>query len=167
MRTQPGPELVACVRRHLRFGWWSLLAFLALGIALEGLHGFKVGAYLNVSNSTRRLMWTLAHAHGTMLALVQIAFGVTVRLVPEWDARQREFASACLRGAAVLVPAGFFLGGMFIHTGDPGLGILLVPVGAVLLFGSVYLTACAMGRGRTDDGLAEGSGPKKSGAPKN
>ncbi len=27
-------------RRHLRFGWWSLLVFLTLGIALESLHGF-------------------------------------------------------------------------------------------------------------------------------
>lgn len=167
MRTQPGNELIACVRRHLHFGWWSLLAFLTLGIVLEGLHGFKVGAYLNVSNSTRRLMWTLAHAHGTMLALVQIAFGVTVRFVPEWEARQRELASACLRGATVLVPAGFFLGGLFIHTGDPGLGILLVPVGAVLLFGAVYMTACAIGRWRTDDGGAEGGGTKKGGSQKN
>ena len=28
----------------------------------------------------RRLMWTLAHAHGTLLGLVHIAFAVTVRM---------------------------------------------------------------------------------------
>ena len=52
------------LRRHLRFGWWSLLCFLTLGIVLESLHGFKVGWYLDAAHSTRRLMWTLAHAHG-------------------------------------------------------------------------------------------------------
>ncbi|HEY8174006.1 MAG TPA: hypothetical protein VIH21_13040, partial [Dehalococcoidia bacterium] len=57
-------------RRHLRFGWWSLFVFATLGLTLEALHGFKVRAYLDVSNDTRRLMWTLAHAHGTLLGLV-------------------------------------------------------------------------------------------------
>src|SRR5437899_8804855 len=108
---QSEPELSACARRHLRYGWWSLLFFLTLGIGLEALHGFKVGAYLNPSNSTRRLMWTLAHAHGTLLALVNVVFSVTVRSAPSWDARLRTFASSCLLGASVLLPGGFFLGG--------------------------------------------------------
>ncbi len=43
--------------------------------------------------------------------------------------------------ALVLVPGGFFLGGLFIHDGDPGLGILLLPPGAALLFAGVLLTA--------------------------
>ncbi len=33
-------------RRHLRFGWWSLLALLGLSLLLEALHGFKAGGYL-------------------------------------------------------------------------------------------------------------------------
>ncbi|HXG48782.1 MAG TPA: hypothetical protein VNO52_14245 [Methylomirabilota bacterium] len=129
------------VQRHLRFGWWSLLLFLTLGIALEALHGFKVGAYLNVSNSTRRLMWTLAHAHGALFGLVHLAFAFTVRAAPQWPARGRGMASALLRGATVLLPGGFFLGGVVIHGGDPGLGIALVPVGAVMLLAAVLLTA--------------------------
>ena len=40
----------ALSRHHLRFGWWSLLVFLSLGIALETLHGFKIGWYLDVAN---------------------------------------------------------------------------------------------------------------------
>jgi len=128
-------------KRHLRFGWWVLLVFLTMGLALEALHGFKVGLYLNVSNETRRLMWTLAHAHGTLLGLVNIAFALTVRLLPEWPARERGVASLCLRSATLLLPAGFFLGGLFIYSGDPGLGILLVPVGGLLLVVSVFLTA--------------------------
>lgn len=132
-----------CAGHHLRFGWWALLVFLTLGLVLEGLHGFKSGFYLHVSNSTRRLMWTLAHAHGTLLALVHIAFGVTANLLPQWPPQKRSFASLSLTGASILVPGGFFLGGLIIHQGDPGLGILLVPVGAILLFVAVFLTATA------------------------
>lgn len=43
--------------------------------------------------------------------------------------------------ASVLLPGGFFLGGIFIHGGDPGLGIFLVPLGAGFLFLVVLLTA--------------------------
>ncbi len=128
-------------KRHLRFGWWVLMVFLTMGLALEALHGFKAGLYLNVSKETRRLMWTLAHAHGTLLGLVNIAFALSVRLLPEWAARERGVASLCLRGATLLLPAGFFLGGLFIYSGDPGLGILLVPVGGLLLLLAVFLTA--------------------------
>lgn len=133
--------LAPLIKRHLRFGWWSLLVFLSLGIALESFHGFKKGFYLDVPNETRRLMWTLAHAHGTFLALVHIAFGATISLMPLWEARFRDLASGCLMGATILVPAGFFVGGIIFYGGDPGLGIVLVPLGAVLLFVSVLLTA--------------------------
>jgi len=131
------------VRRHLRFGWWSLLVFLTLGILLEALHAFKVGAYLNVSNSTRRLLWTLAHAHGTALGVVHIAFAFTANYFTSWAARARGFASVCLMAASILLPGGFFLGGMVIYSGDPGLGILLVPLGAVFLLIAVLLSARA------------------------
>ena len=130
-----------CARRHLRFGWWSLLVFLTLGVVLEALHGFKVGWYLEPSNETRRLMWTLAHAHGVLLALIHVVFGLTLRVLPEQPVRRRRFSSACLMAAAILLPGGFFVGGIVIHGDDPGVGILLVPVGATLLFVAVLLTA--------------------------
>ena len=129
------------VFRHLRFGWWSLLLFLSVGIALEVMHGFKVGFYLDVSNSTRRLMWTLAHTHGTLLSLIHIAFGLTLHILPAENIRLQRFASPSLIGASILFPGGFFLGGVVIHAGDPGLGILLVPVGAAFLFFAVLLTS--------------------------
>ncbi|HUR47025.1 MAG TPA: hypothetical protein VMZ27_14195, partial [Candidatus Saccharimonadales bacterium] len=130
--------------RHLRFGWWSLLIFLTLGLALETLHGFKVSAYLNLSNETRRLMWTLAHAHGTLLALVHLGFAFTVRMLPDWSPKTRSMASACFIGSGILMPAGFFLGGVFVYSGDPGLGILLVPFGGVMLFAAVLQTAMGL-----------------------
>jgi hypothetical protein len=140
------------IHRHLRFGWWMLLLFLTLGLALEALHGFKAGLYLKVGNETRRLMWTLAHAHGTLLALVNIAFAFTLRLLPDWPVRSRGVASACLRGSTILMPAGFFLGGVVIYSGDPGLGIVLVPVGGLLLLIGVLLTALAI-KGARPDGM--------------
>ena len=71
--TGNSPERVAA--RHVRFGWWSLLFFLTLGIALESLHGFKIGWYLDVTNETRRYMFTLGHAHGTMAIGVGLDHG--------------------------------------------------------------------------------------------
>ncbi len=138
---KPRPDVEAVARKQLHFGWWSLLVFLTLGFILEALHAFKVGAYLDVSNSTRRLMWTLAHAHGTLLALVNIAFGLTLQWLPAWEPRLRDFASTCLIAATLLIPGGFFLGGAYIHAGDPGIGIFLLPLGALLLFIGVLLTA--------------------------
>ena len=145
-RTAPEDGLPFLTRRHLRVGWWSLLFFLTLGMVLEGLHGFKAGLYLDVSNSTRRLMWTLAHAHGTLLSLVHVAFGTSLQLLPAWDTRSRGLASVCLMSAGILIPGGFFLGGMADfkrYQGDPGLGIVLVPIGALVLFIAVFLTARA------------------------
>ena len=117
--------------RHLHFGWWSLLAYLTLGVGLETLHGFKLDWYLGVGHEMRRLMLTLAHAHGTLLALVNLAAGFTARLVNGFALARS--ASHALIGAAVLLPAGFFLGGWTTYGGDPGFGILLVPLGAILL----------------------------------
>lgn len=128
-------------RLHLRAGWWWLLFFLCLGAALESLHGFKVGWYVDVDNETRRLMLRLSHAHGTLLALTNIAFGLTVCQLPQWSAGARKLASHCLTVATPLVPLGFLGGGLFAREGDPGLPILLVPAGALLLGVAVALTA--------------------------
>jgi hypothetical protein len=132
-------------RRHLRFGWWSLLVFATLGLVLETLHGFKVRAYLDVSNDTRRLMWTLAHAHGTLLAVVHVVFGLTIRSGLDINAANQRLVSNALMTASVLLPGGFFLGGVVFYSGDPGLGVLLVPVGAVSLLMAVFLIARSAG----------------------
>ena len=137
-------SLGVVVKRHLRFGWVSLLIFLTLGLMLEALHGFKVQAYLNVMNETRRLMWTLAHAHGTLLGLAHLGFAFSVTFTPAWASRTRNVASCSLVAASALMPGGFFLGGVWVYAGDPGLGILLVPLGGVLLFAAVLLTALSV-----------------------
>ncbi|MCA9604898.1 MAG: hypothetical protein KC619_04865 [Myxococcales bacterium] len=125
---------------HLRFGWWSLLFFLTLGVVLEAMHGFKIGWYLDVDNEVRRLMLTLAHAHGALLGLVHVAFAATVHIAGAkgWATI---FASRGLVLASVLLPLGFLIGAFGISGGDPGVGIVLVPAGAVVLFGAVGLAA--------------------------
>ena len=150
-----------CSRLHLRFGWWSLLVFLTLGFVLESLHAMKVGWYLSVANETRRLMWTLAHAHGTLIALVNVAFGLTVQLRPV-GRRQYDRASRFLLAASILLPMGFFLGGIFVYGGDPGLGSLLVPVGAISLFIAVYLIARGAGSQTAQPVSGKGSTTKET-----
>jgi hypothetical protein len=127
--------------RHLRFGWWALALYVGLGIGLETMHGFKIGWYLDVGNEVRRLMFTLGHFHGTMLALVNIAAGLTIRGVEGFTIKPA--ASFALIWAAVLIPLGFLLGGFMTYDGDPGTGIWLVPAGAILMLYGVI--SCALG----------------------
>ncbi len=131
----------ALVRRHLRIGYVALAVFLTLGAVLEALHGFKVGFYLDVDNETRRLMWRLAHAHGTLLALVHVLYALTIKAVPS---ASRPIASSALTTALLLIPGGFFAGGISVAGGDPNLGVLLVPAGFVALLVSVTVTARAL-----------------------
>ena len=124
--------------RHLRFGWWSLLVFAGFGLVLESLQGFKVGAYLDVANETRRTLWRLAHAHGALLGIVHVLFGLHMRTTADKSLGRARTISIALTGASVFVPGGFFLGGFGFVGGDPGLAVLLVPVGAVLLFFALF-----------------------------
>lgn len=143
------------VRRHFLAGWWLLLVFVALGTALEVFHGLKMGFYLDLGNATRRLMWTLAHAHGVLLGLVNIALAVTLQS-RGMQAEQARITSASLLGASVLLPGGFLLGGIVVYGGDPSLGVLLTPVGAVLLLVAVFLVLRSIG----------GRKPELAGKPK-
>ena len=131
---------------HFRVGWYSLVVFMLLGTALETMHGFKIGWYLDVSNETRRLMWTLAHTHGTLLSILNIVFALSIPKINDWQGSTRTLASRCMLASLFLLPTGFLLGGVFINSGDPGLGILLVPPGAVLLLIGAALTAHAARR---------------------
>jgi len=112
----------------IRQGWISLAAWIVFGLLIEGLTGFRSPVLLD--DSTRREMFRLAHAHGTLLNLVLIAAAICAKLDL---VRLGPIASLGLRSAVVLLPAGFLLAGIWHFKDDPGLGILLVPIGAVLL----------------------------------
>jgi hypothetical protein len=142
--SDPSPETAGLVRFHLLVGWWGLVCFVVLGTGLEAMHGFKVGFYLDVGNEARRLLWTLAHVHGALISLVHVAFAASLVIGPVWAARRQRQASTALLTALVAMPAGFFLGGAVLHADEPGLGILLVPPGALALLVGVVLTARGM-----------------------
>jgi hypothetical protein len=139
----PSRPLSDRARFHLRFGWWSLLVFLTLGVGLEALHGFKVGFYLDADEEVRRLMWTLAHAHGALLGLVHVALAATLYMTHPlgWAPI---LGSRALTFASVTLPLGFFLGGFGTAGGDPGVGVVFVPVGALMLFGAVLLIGLSL-----------------------
>ena len=75
------------------------------------MHGFKVGWYLDVGNEVRRLMWRLAHAHGGLLAIVNILYALVAGSQEPPAAERLAKASPLLIAAALLLPLGFFLGG--------------------------------------------------------
>lgn len=131
-------------RQHLQAGWLAIALFIALGIGLEILHALKSGYLLDVDNETRRYMWTLAHAHGTLLGLINLAFSFTLSRIGAWSGPSLALTSRAALAATVLVPGGFFLGGITVHGGDPGLGILLVPPGGLLLLGAVIAVSRAV-----------------------
>lgn len=132
-------------RRHLLLGWWSLLLFLTLGLVLEAMHGFKVQWYVGEDNVTRRLMFTLGHAHGTLLSLIHIAFAFSARALRRTGSVSAA-SSWCLTLAGFLLPIGFLAGGLHTYHGDPGLGILIVPIGGLFLVIGVLMTALSMHR---------------------
>jgi hypothetical protein len=129
------------VRRALITGFWLLAVSIPLGVTLEALHGLKVQAYLG--SEMRREMWRLAHAHGTLLGILCLVFAALAeRHVPK---SVRRAATTQLTAGAVLMPVGFFLGGILNSEGDPSLGILLVPLGALGLVAALGRVALRIG----------------------
>ena len=121
---------------HRRFGWTALLVWMSGGLALELFHGLKLGGYL--LDPLRRELLTLAHFHGALLAVVNLAY-VRWAEAPGLDPKQRRRASRALITGSVLLPLGFLLGGIRHYEGDPGLGIFLAPLGALLLLYAVVI----------------------------
>ncbi len=125
----------------IRQGWISLAGWIVFGLLIEGLIGFRSPVLLD--DSIRRDMFRLAHAHGTLLNLVLIAAAICARL----DLiRLGRVTSLGLRAAVVLLPGGFLLGSIWHFKDDPGVGILLVPVGAVLLMTAALQIGCSVWR---------------------
>lgn len=122
------------VGRHLRAGYLALALYVSVGALLEVLHAVKAPMFVDAGQETTRLLLRLGHAHGTLLSLVSIVYALTLRARPEAASSS---ISGCLLAALVLLPVGFLLGGAWARAGDPGLGIALVPAGALLLVGAL------------------------------
>lgn len=118
----------------LRLGWAMIALFLAGGLGLEAMHLVKLELYVDAH--LRRELWTLAHAHGTLMGVILVLFGLSAgRLGASESARAR--ASKLLRAGAPLVPIGFGLGGIGNAEGDPSLFIVLVPLGALTMLAAL------------------------------
>lgn len=149
------PELTRqLLRRHLAWGWWSLAIFTLLGLVLEAGHGLKLGWYLDADNATRRLSFTLGHAHGTLLGVIHLAFALSLPHL-RLSAAGASRASFALGAVTVLMPLGFVLGGVAFYAGDPGFAIVLVPPAGALLV--VVLIAIARKASYPDDPNAPGA----------
>ena len=117
-------------------GWIGIALWMAVGLVLEGLLGFKSPAYL--LDPQRRELFRLAHSHGVLLSLLLIAAALCLRRgVPR-------AASLPLRIGAVLMPVGFLLSGVRHPEGDPGPAIWLVPPGALITIFGAVLTGLAV-----------------------
>ncbi len=123
-------------QQSLRYGFTALLLFVLGGLTLEFLHLIKAPWYLE--NHLRRELWVLAHAHGALLAVFNLAFAA---LLPRIAAAAN--AGVWLRWGAALVPAGFFGGGIANSEGDPSLLIVLTPIGALGVVIALVLSARA------------------------
>lgn len=130
-------------RKTLIVGWALLALFVPLGLTLEALHALKLPVYLD--SVMRRELWTLAHAHGNLLGILCVAFAaVAKRTIPAEAARAS--IARWLRWGAVMMPLGFFLGGVLNHEGDPSWAIALVPLGGLFLLVALVRTALSAWR---------------------
>ena len=114
-------------------GLVGIAVWMSLGLLLEGLIAFRVPIYL--LDALTRELFRLAHAHGTLLSLVLIAVGLCWRA--GFTAPPR-IAKLALQIGVVLMPAGFFLGGIGHYETDPSPMVFLAPLGGVLvIFGII------------------------------
>jgi hypothetical protein len=121
------------------FVWMAL--WIAFGLVLEGLLGTKQPAYLLAP--VRREMWRLAHAHGVLMTavfiLVSRLHGFGGRSAPE----------RLMAAGAILMPLGFFLGGITPGETDPAMGVWLAPLGGLLyLLGLAHTLLGPMNKAR-------------------
>jgi len=91
-------------------------------------------------------MWTLAHAHGVLLGLLNIAYGCTLATLRDLQIPRAPAVSLALKSAGVAMPLGFVAAGIVPYAGDPGLPILLVPVATLLLLWAVTALVRALWR---------------------
>jgi hypothetical protein len=143
-RASSDPTVARRVRRALASGFLGLAVFVLLGVVLETFHAFKWMGYLHVEQETRRLMLRLAHAHGTLLSVVQIVFALSARAEPRLLGSVRP--AAMLLGQW-MVPLGFLLGAIGARGGDPGPLVALLPAGAIAWLVGTVSSAAVLLRG--------------------
>ncbi len=123
---------------HVRASLWSLAAFLAMGLWLEAMFGLRIAALLD--DPIRREFLRLGHAHGGLLAVLNLALGWALERLRTPGAWASRIRLAAWLGALV-VGVGFVGGGLIHGPTDPGPLVLMVPAGALMLVASLIATA--------------------------
>jgi hypothetical protein len=114
-------------------GLIGLGVWMSFGLLLEGLIAFRIPYYL--SDAVTREMFRLAHAHGTLLSLILVTVGLTVKAGYVSPAA---IVTWMLRTGSILMPVGFLLGGIGNTANDPSPLVFLAPMGGIMIiFGIV------------------------------
>jgi hypothetical protein len=124
--------------RHLRLSLALAALFLAMGLWLEAMIGLRMAGW--VDDPLRREFLRLGHAHGGLLALLNLGLGLALERLGTPAAWAGTIRAAAWTGA-LLVGAGFVAGGLLHGPTDPGLPVLVVPAGALMLLGSLVAAA--------------------------
>lgn len=124
--------------RHLRLSLVVTALFLALGVVIEALLGFRPPGWME--DELRREFLRLGHAHGAILGMLNVAIAWAVERLQTPTPWARRTRVAALLGA-LFVGFGFVGGGLWHGRTDPGPLVLLVPAGALLLLCSLVAIA--------------------------
>lgn len=146
MTTQNKTEAPAAegrARIHARFGWTLLFVSLAFGSGLETLEGFRWVSL--VADPWKQRLWSLAHFHGAALGLLNLIY-VQWADTQALSMGRRKAASRALMVGSAAMPLGFLLGGIAHPEGDPSIGIILAPVGALFVLYTVAVHTIAVWR---------------------
>jgi hypothetical protein len=135
----PTGDLQPWIRQSVFQALVSIAVWMAFGLLLEGLLGYKTPAYLQ--DSQRRELFRLAHAHGTLLGLILLASALAV---DRFSLVVPRAARVALRLGVIVLPLGFLLAGVWHYEGDPGIAIWLVPPSALLVIFGVVTLALAV-----------------------
>jgi hypothetical protein len=131
-------------RVHARFGWTLLFISLTFGVGMETLEGFRWAPL--VGDAWRQRLWSLAHFHGAAMGLVNLVYVQWADTLALGDGLRRRASRVLMVGSAAL-PLGFLLGGIAHPEGDPSIGIILAPVGALLVLYTISAQMRAAWRG--------------------
>lgn len=131
------------VIRHLKFGWCFLFVFMLVGVALESMHGFKIGWYLEPGAEARRLLFTLGHAHGALFSIINILFALSLEKI-DLERMMLARISVLLQLGSLLFPVGLILSGVVVFQGDPNAAIVIALLGALLLVVSFFFLAVGL-----------------------
>jgi len=109
-----------------------------MGLWLEAMYGLRAEGWID--DPLRREFLRLGHSHGALLGLVNVALAWAMERLETPAAWARKIRIAAICGA-LLVGVGFVAGGLLHGPTDPGLPILVVPAGALMVLTSAISVA--------------------------